>query len=70
MGVLSSGKGTLVGGQGRNLRSAPANILSQEKDEYRRAQLRRERRSPEEGTSSRKGLLRRSRCEVEILSSD
>ena len=39
---------------------APANIPSQEKDYYRKPQLRREPRSPEESTSSYKACLRRS----------
>ena len=64
MGMRTSDEPSVVGGQPASACSAPANILSQEEDEYRRAQLRREARSPEERTSSRKSLLRRSRHEM------
>ena len=50
-GMLTSGEPSFAGGQPASACSAPANIPSQEKDEYRRAQLRREGRSPEESTS-------------------
>ena len=53
MGMRSSGETSFVGGQRVNPRSTPANIRLQEEDEYRRAQLQLEGRSPEEGTSSR-----------------
>ena len=52
-GLRTSDEPSFVGGQPASACSAPANIPSQEKDEYRRAQLRREARSPEESTSSR-----------------
>ena len=50
--MLYSGEPSFVGGQAAIPRSAPANIRLQEEDEYRRAQLQLEGRSPEEGTSS------------------
>ena len=50
-GVRTSDEPSFVGGQPASACSAPANIISQEKDEYRSAQLRREGRSPEERTS-------------------
>ena len=68
-GIRSSDEPLFAGGQPAPTHSAPASILSQEEDEYRKAQLRREGRSPEEGTSSYKGLLRRSSCEAGIRSS-
>ena len=52
-GVRTSDEPSVVGGQPASACSAPANIPSQEEDEYRRAQPRREARSPEESTSSR-----------------
>ena len=64
MGIRTSAEPSFAGGQPASACSAPANILSQEEDEYRRAQLRREAPSPEESTSSRKSLLRRSRREM------
>ena len=51
-GIRTSGEDSFVGGQGAITRPAPANIRLQEEDEYRRAQLRREARSPEESTST------------------
>ena len=51
--IRTSDEPSFVGGQPASACSAPTNIPSQEKDEYRRAQLRREGRSPEESTSSR-----------------
>ena len=42
MGMRTSDEPSVVGGQPASACSAPANILSQEEDEYRRAQLRRE----------------------------
>jgi hypothetical protein len=57
--TLTSAEPLFAGGQHPNPCSAPANILSQEKDEYRRAHLRGEARSPEKSTSSYEGLLRR-----------
>ena len=70
MGMRTSDEPSFVGGQPASACSAPANIPSQEEDEYRRAQLRREGRSPEENTSSRKGLLRRIRREMGMRTSD
>ena len=52
MEVLSSDEMLFAGGQAANPRVAPANIRLQEEDGYRRAQLRREGRSPEEDASS------------------
>ena len=52
-GVRTSDEPSFAGGQLASACSAPANIISQEEDEYRSAQLRREGRSPEESTSSR-----------------
>ena len=43
-GLRTSDEPSFVGGQPASACSAPANIPSQEKDEYRRAQLRREAR--------------------------
>ena len=57
--TLTSAEPLFAGGQHPNPRSAPANILSQEEDKYRRAHLRGEARSPEKSASSDKGLLRR-----------
>ena len=51
-GIRTSGEDSFVGGQGAITRPAPANIRLQEENEYRRAQLRREARLPEESTSS------------------
>ena len=48
----SSEETLLDGRQPPSAQPTPANIRSQEEDEYRRAQLRREGRSPEEGASS------------------
>ena len=64
MGMRTSDEPSFAGGQPASACSAPTNIPSQEEDEYRRAQLRREAPSPEESTSSRKSLLRRSRHEM------
>ena len=50
--MLYSGEPSFVGGQAAIPRLAPANIRLQEEDGYRRAQLRREGRSPEDGASS------------------
>ena len=52
MGIRTSDEPLFVGGQGAFARPAPANIRLQEEDGYRRAQLRREGRSPEEDASS------------------
>jgi hypothetical protein len=70
MGIRTSDELSFVGGQPASTRVAPANVLSKEEDEYRGAQLRREGHSPEESISSYKGLLRRSRGEERIRSSD
>ena len=51
MGMRTSDEPSFAGGQPASACSAPANIPSQEEDEYRSAQLRREARSPEERTS-------------------
>ena len=51
-GLRTSDEPSFVGGQGAITRPAPANIRLQEENEYRRAQLRREARLPEESTSS------------------
>ena len=59
--IRTSDEPSFAGGQPASACSAPTNIPSQEEDEYRRAQLRREAPSPEESTSSRKTLLRRDR---------
>ena len=67
--ALSSAELSLAGGQPAATRSAPANILSQEEDEYRRAHLRREGHSPEDSTSSYEGWLRRSRRTHDIRTS-
>ena len=52
MESLYSDEPSFAGVQTVNPRSAPANIRLQEEDEYRRAHLRLEGRSPEEGASS------------------
>ena len=57
---VSSDKGTLTEEERAVNLLAPANIPSSEKIYYRKPQLRREPRSPEESTSSYKACLRRS----------
>ena len=69
--IVTSAEPLFVGGQHPNPRSAPANILSQEKDEYRRAHLRGEARSPEKSTSSYEGCpCRRRRADDALTSAE
>ena len=59
--IVTSAEDSFVGGQPAHPRPAPANILPKDEILLPEAQLRREARSPEEGTTSYKGCPRRSR---------
>ncbi len=59
--ITTSDELSFVGGQSPHPRPSPASILSQEDSRLPETQLRREPRSPEESTNSRKGYPRRSR---------
>ena len=67
--VVTSDEPSFAGGQPAHPHPAPANIRSQEENHYRQPQLRRETRSPEEGTRSFKGYPRRSRRAADVATS-